>query len=333
MTPTSHFEFPSEKVRVLRSARRVEWLTIGYLLAASAVVGFTMGGSQAMRTSFFEDLVSIVPAAMFLLCTRVARRRPTPDYPYGFHGAVSIGYLTASIALVAMGTFLLAEALIKMIAVERTTIGGMTIAGYTVWAGWPMLAAILSTVIPSILLGRRKLQLAPQIHDKILFADAKMMKADWVTAAATAVGVLGVGLGFWWLDPIAAALVSLSILKDGVDNVRVALGDLIERQPMKTDQSGPEPLGDALRQHMERLDWVAHASVRLREVGHVFFGEVFVTPRGAYPDLPARIRRAVDMARAINWRLHDVTVTVMNEQVGEETAPPALTGAAASSAR
>ena len=312
MKPIDHLEMPADKERVLASARRLEWWTIAYLLAASTIVGLTMGGSQAMRTSFFEDLVSIVPAAMFLICTRVARRRPTPDYPYGFHGAVSIGYLTASLALLGMGGFLLVEALIKMITVERTTIGAMTVAGYTVWAGCPMLAATLATVAPSILLGRKKLELAPQIHDKILYADAKMMKADWVTAAATAVGVLGVGLGFWWLDPVAAAVVSLSIVKDGVDNLGVAIGDLIERRPMKTDQSGPEPLADTLRQRIEQLDWVDTVSVRMREVGHVFFGEVFVTPRGTPSDLPSKIRHAVDIARALNWRLHDVTVTVLN---------------------
>ena len=313
MKPIPHFELPPEKERVLAQARRLEAWTIVYLLVAATVVGATMGASQAMRTSFYEDVISIIPAAMFLVCTRIARRPPTPNFPYGFHGAVSIGYLTSSLALVAMGGFLLTEALLKLVHVERTTIGGMTLAGYTVWAGWPMLAAIMATVVPSILLGRKKLQLAPQIHDKILFADAQMMKADWVTASATAVGVLGVGVGVWWLDPVAAALVSVSILKDGVDNVRVAVGDLIERRPMKTDQSGPEPLADRLRECIERLDWVATAEIRLREVGHVFFGEVFVTPRGTPADLPDRIREAVDTARALNWRLHDVTVTVLSE--------------------
>lgn len=321
MKPIPPFDLPPEKERVLAAARRLEVWTIVYLIAAGSVVGVTMGGSQAMRTSFFEDVISIIPAVMFLVCTRIARRPPTPTFPYGFHGAVSIGYLTASLALLGMGAFLLLEALLKLVHVERTTIGGMTLAGRTIWAGWPMLAAILATVVPSILLGRKKLELAPQIHDKILFADAKMMQADWVTAVATAVGVLGVGFGFWWLDPVAAGLVSLSILNDGVGNVRVAIGDLIERRPMKTDQSGPEPLADALRDRIERIDWVASAEIRLREVGHVFFGEVFVTPRGTPEELPARIRHAVDIARALNWRLHDVTVTVLGDATSRPAAP------------
>jgi hypothetical protein len=52
--------------------------------------------------------------------------------------------------------------------------------------------------------------------------------------SGTAAGVIGVGLGFWWMDPVAAAIVSTSILKDGVQNVGSAIADLIERRPMKT---------------------------------------------------------------------------------------------------
>jgi hypothetical protein len=54
--------------------------------------------------------------------------------------------------------------------------------------------------------------------------------------------------------------------------------------------------------------------VRLREVGHIFFGEAFVTVRGEPENLPAKIRQATADARAINWRLHEVTITVLDQQ-------------------
>jgi divalent metal cation (Fe/Co/Zn/Cd) transporter len=199
-------------------------------------------------------VLSVLPAITFLICTRIARRKPTKDFPYGFHGAVSIGYLFASLALMGMGAFLLIEAAMKLIAGERTTIGGVTIFGHTVWAGWVMLPAIAYTAIPSVFLGRAKAEIASKIHDKILYADAEMMKADWMAETATAVGVLGVGFGLWWLDPAAAAVVSADILHDGIKNVKVAVADLIERRPMKTDASEPEPLPDELRAWLERLD-------------------------------------------------------------------------------
>jgi divalent metal cation (Fe/Co/Zn/Cd) transporter len=314
MRPVDAFDLPPEREHDLKKARRLETWTLIYIASSTTFLGLTMGTSQAMRTSFFEDALSAVPAVAFLVCTRIARRKPDKDFPYGYRGVVSIGYLTASLALVGMGAFLLIDATMTLIALERTTIGGMTLFDHTVWAGWPMLAAVAYTAIPSVFLGRAKLKLAPKIHDKVLYADAKMMKADWMAETATASGVLGVGLGLWWLDPVAAAVVSADILKDGMVNVYVAVRDLMEHRPMKTDRSGPEPLPDELRACIEGLDWVASATVRLREVGHVFFGDVFVTPRGSPEDLPAKIRRAVEDAKSINWRLHDVTITVLDRQ-------------------
>lgn len=309
MKPVAPWDLPPHKQRALRHARRLELLTVAYIASSATLLGLTMGGSQAMRTSFFEELISVVPAVAFLVCSRIARRWPTKEYPYGFHGAVSIGYLTASLALLAMGAFLIGEAAVKLVKIERTTIGGMTLFGHTFWAGWPMLAAVVYAGVPAFFLGRAKLRQAPRIHDKILYADAQMMKADWRAESATAVGVLGVGLGFWWLDPLAAALVSLGILKDGVTNVRVACGDLIERRPMRTDRSAPEPLPAQLETVMRALPWVESAEVRLREVGHVFFGEIFVVARDQH-ELPRRIREAALMARRLNWRLHEVTITL-----------------------
>ncbi len=314
VTPADPFDLPPEQEQDLRKARRLEWLTLAFIASSATVLGLTMGGSQAMRTGFYEDILSTLPAIAFLVCTRIARRKPNKDFPYGFHGVVSIGYLTASLALLGMGAFLLFEAVMKLVAGERTTIGGITVLGHTFWAGWLMFPAIAYTAIPTVFLGRAKAKIAPRIHDKILFADADMMKADWMAGTATAVGVLGVGLGLWWLDPIAAAVVSADIMKDGFKNMGIAISDLMERRPMRTDGSEPEPLPDELRDWVERLDWVESATVRLREVGHLFYGDVFVTVRGEPADLPRKIQRAMEDAKSINWRLHEITITVLDRQ-------------------
>jgi hypothetical protein len=109
-----------------------------------------------------------------------------------------------------------------------------------------------------------------------------------------------------------AGMVSLSAMRDDVVNVYVAVRDLIEHRPIRTDRSGPEPLPDELRACIESLGGVAGAPVWLREVGHMFFGEVFVTPRGSSKGLPAKIRCAMPDAKTVNWRLHDVTITVLD---------------------
>ena len=102
MRPVSPREFPEKQLAAYHKARRLEWLSVGYLVSAGILLYLVMGSSQAMRTSWLEDLVSIVPPVAFLVASRVARRPPSKRYPYGMHGAVSIAYLTAALALLAM---------------------------------------------------------------------------------------------------------------------------------------------------------------------------------------------------------------------------------------
>lgn len=308
MRPISSLEFPEDVQRVYEKARRLEWITLIYVSSAAAFLYYTMGSSQAMRTSFFEDVISLVPAATFLICTSIARRKPSVDYPYGMHRATSIGHLVAALALCAMGIFLIAGAALKFFSGEKPTIAGFIVFDTVIWAGWPMLVALLYTGVPTAFLGRVKHKLAPQLHDKILYADAKMMKADWMAESATAVGVIGAGFGYHWLDPLAAAVVSLDILKDGASNLFVAVTDLIDRRPQTTDGSDWEHLPDQVRNLLLGTEWVAEAQVRMREEGHVFLGEAFVVPKSHTGDLVPKIVEAAERAKAIDWRVHEVVI-------------------------
>ena len=80
--------------------------------------------------------------------------------------------------------------------------------------------ALLYSAVPAI--GRMKL--ARELHDKVLFADAKINKADWLTAVAGMAGVLGIGLRLWWADAAAAAVISIDIVHDGFANLRTVRG-------------------------------------------------------------------------------------------------------------
>ncbi|MCQ6331855.1 hypothetical protein NPM18_33755, partial [Bacillus cereus] len=75
-----------------------------------------------------------------------------------------------------------------------------------------------------VILGRMKMPLADALHDRVLYADADMQKADWRTAAGTGVGGLGIGLGRWGADAVVAIASSFSIIRDGWTNVRHASG-------------------------------------------------------------------------------------------------------------
>jgi divalent metal cation (Fe/Co/Zn/Cd) transporter len=175
-----------------------------------------------------------------------------------------------------------------------------------------MIPALIWSGVPAVILGRKKLPLARELHDKVLFADAKMNKADWLTASAAIVGVLGIAFGLWWLDPLAAAVISLDILHDGFTNVREVIRDLMDSHPTSIDHSQTDPLPKRIETELKNLSWVGDAHVRMREDGHVFYGEAFVVPsdeRG----LVSKVAAAVEELKKLDWRLHDLVIMPVGE--------------------
>jgi divalent metal cation (Fe/Co/Zn/Cd) transporter len=180
-------EFPPDQDGSLKKARRLEWITLAYIASVVIVMYFAMGASQAMKTVWVEDLLSFIPPAVFLGATKIANREPTERFPYGFHRVTSIAFLCGAIALLTLGVWLLGDAVLKLVQGRRPTIGGVTMFQRTFWQGWLMVAALLYSSIPPAILGHFKKPLAYSMHDKILFVDAKMNRADWLSASAAIV--------------------------------------------------------------------------------------------------------------------------------------------------
>lgn len=301
------YELPREKQKKLAKAKRLEWWTIGFMLSIVVVMYLTMGTSQAMKAAWIEDVLSLIPPIAFLIAQHFRDRPPTERFPYGHRRAVSVAFLASATALTILGLYILYDSVMKLVLMERPTIGTMSLFGWNVWAGWVMIGALVYSAIPPVILGRMKLPLSEDLHEKALHTDAAMNKADWMTALAGIVGLLGVGIGWWWADAVAAGVISLDILKDGIGNLKGSVTDLMDQRPTTVDRKERDGLPERVRTALEGLDWVAAADVRLREEGHVVAGEAFVVPR-IDAGLTARCTDAAEFVRGLDWRLYDIVV-------------------------
>ena len=312
-----HTELPDEQQEALRKARKYEWITIAFLAASTAMVYAVLGNSQAMKAAWVEDVLSFLPPLSFLLAARVIRRPPSEDHPYGYHRAVGIAHVVAAVALTVMGAYLIVDSAIGLFSAEHPTIGGFNFFGQTIWLGWLMIGAMVLTAGPPIWLGRVKMKLAEKLHDKVLYADADMNKADWMTAAAAAVGVAGIGLGWWWADYAAALIISGSILHDGVRNTRGAISALMDKRAMTYDDGRPHPLGGRLDDYLRSLGWADDARSRIRDEGHVFHVESFVVPAGNSMPTMQQLEDAREACIAMDWKVQDMVIVPVAELPSE----------------
>ncbi|HEU5109747.1 MAG TPA: cation transporter [Micromonosporaceae bacterium] len=302
------FELPPDLAPVYRRAVRLEWITIGFFLAATTLLALTLGQSQAMKAAWIEDMLGLVPPIAFLVAARYRHRQPNDRFPYGYHRSTSIAFLSGSLALLGLGGYVVYDSATRLILAERPPIGLIELFGHQLWLGWLMITSLLLTMPPAILLGRAKIKLARRLHDKVLYADAEMNRADWLTAGAAVLGVLGIGAGLWWADAVAALVIGADIVRDGFRTTRAAVADLMDQRPTVVAGGDTHPLPDRLLAAVRDNDWVADAWLRVREEGHVFVGELLVTPVPGTDRLVERLERLGAWVREFDWRMHDLVV-------------------------
>ncbi|WP_313821803.1 cation diffusion facilitator family transporter [Citricoccus sp.] len=310
-------ELTPELQQALRRATRLEWITLGMLAVTVTLVIVVMGNSQAMKAAWIEDMLSFIPPLAFLVAVRIIKRPPTRSRPYGNHRAAGVGHLVASVALLVMGAYLIIDSGSGLVSAEHPPIGTFHLFGHTVWQGWFMIAVMVLSIPGPVILGRMKIRIAEQLHDKVLYADADMNKADWKTGVATAVGVAGVGLGLWWFDAAAAIFVGASILKDGITNVGTAITDLADARARTITGEDPHPLVAKAEDYARSVHWVQAAGARIRDEGHVFHTEMFVVPHEGSAQSPARLRELAEGIVDLDWKLEDVVVALVEELPAE----------------
>jgi divalent metal cation (Fe/Co/Zn/Cd) transporter len=167
---------------VIKKALRLEWVSLFYWLSAVTLLFFTLGQSQAMKAAWIEDILGLFPPIAFLVAARYRHREPNEKFPWGYHRSITVAYVVATLALFALGLFILIDSVEKLLKGTHPPIGLVEIFGHDIWLGWLMIGALIYSGIPPLILGRLKRPLAEQLHDKVLFADAKMNRADWLTA-------------------------------------------------------------------------------------------------------------------------------------------------------
>lgn len=282
-------------------AHKLEWATLAAMATVLTAMYFTMGASKAMQSALIEDVLSLVPAITWLVCARLEPRPANARWPFGYARAMSLAFLIAAVALAMVGLFLVYESSTTLLMQEHPTVEPVELFGQQVWLGWLMIAALVYSIVPPVILGHLKQPVARRLRDKVLHTDALMQKADWQTGLAGILGILGIGLGYWWADSAAALFIGASVLKDGFANTRIAAAELLDGAPRELDSDAIAAEAAALKARLEEM--FPGGSARMRETGR--YVDAMVEGVAGPDELPA-LQDVVGEAMP-GWRLANLS--------------------------
>jgi cation diffusion facilitator family transporter len=191
----------------------------GLLFCVKAVVYLETGslavGSEAVN-SLADAVYSLVVAGGLYLTTRP----PDFEHPHGHERIEPFVSLFVALGIFAAGGAVLWQA-------GTTLLSGSVAVARGPWA----VVVLAASGGAKYLLYRYCLRVGTELNSPALVATALDNRNDILTAGAALVGVVGAGLGFPLLDPLAAVLVAVGILYTGVEVVRDNVGYLVGAAP------------------------------------------------------------------------------------------------------
>jgi cation diffusion facilitator family transporter len=188
-------------------------LTLGI---AKIIVG-TLAHSQALIADGIHSLSDLGTDFMVLYAARHAHRKPDREHPYG-HGRIETAATVAlGIALVAVAAGIAWDSLRRLFDPDLLLQPGPL----------ALTVAIIS-VLSKEWIYHYTMRVARRLNSNMLKANAWHSRSDAISSVVVVIGIIGVMLGYPFLDAVAAVVVALLIAKIGWDLTWSSLRELID---------------------------------------------------------------------------------------------------------
>jgi len=267
---------------------------VGLALAGGIELALALfTGSVALLSDALHNLSDVSTSLAVFLGFKVSQREASRHFPYGFERAEDLAGLVVALVIWASAAFAGYQSYEKFVKHSATI---------NVWVG--MAGAVLGIVANQVV-ARYKARIGKRINSVTLLADAKHSWLDALSSFGAFVGLLLVGLGYPWGDPIAGFAVTLFIVHVGYEVTK----DILEHLMDGVDPAELEAAETAARS----VAGVQAASARARLMGRSLFVEVEgelaerISVREA-DEIGHRVKHAVRDAvggvREVHWSAH-----------------------------
>ncbi|WP_435364785.1 cation diffusion facilitator family transporter [Haloarchaeobius sp. DYHT-AS-18] len=204
------------------SIRRVGAIIVvaNVLLAAVKGLVYWQTGSLAVGSEAVNSLADSAYSLIVFLGLYLTTQPPDFEHPHGHERIEPFVSLFVAVGVFAAGGFVFWQS-------ATTLLAGEFVVRYSTSA----VVVLVASGVVKLGLYRYCLQMGDDYNSPALVATALDNRNDVLTAGAALVGVVGSGLGFPVLDPLAAGVVSLAIVWTGVEIVRDNVNYLVGAAP------------------------------------------------------------------------------------------------------
>lgn len=203
----------------LAAAQRVTWVSIivNALLSTLQVVIGLFAHAQSLVADGLHSLADLIADIFVLIASRYSHNPADENHPYGHERIETVASLVLGVLLAATGAAILWSAIGRL----QNLADAPPLHGIALWV------AVL-TLLGKEGLFRYMLKVGTDLRSPMLVANAWHARADAASSLVVAAGIGGSLMGWRLLDPIAAIVVGLMILRMSWQFMLEALRELVD---------------------------------------------------------------------------------------------------------
>ena len=186
------------------------------ILALFKIVAGIIGQSSAMLADGAHTLSDVLTTIVVLIGLKIASKEADEEHPYGHEKYESVFAKILSILLLLTGAFIGYESIKVLVSGEFAEPKKIA-----------LIAALMSIIVKEIMYWYT-IKAAKKIKSISMEADAWHHRSDAFSSIGTFAGILGARLGIPALDPIAGIIVSIFVIKVGVDLYLKSVKELVD---------------------------------------------------------------------------------------------------------
>ncbi len=228
----SHYKMTSSRERDIYRVTIIGSIVNLLLLIFKFIAGFA-GHSSAMIADAVHSLSDFFSDIVVIVMVRLSAKPEDKDHDYGHGKYETLASLIVGLMLAIVGLGIFYNGVSSTIAFfNGESIGQPT---------WIALIAAIVSIFAKEGIYRYTIYKERAIHSSALIANAWHHRSDALTSVAALVGIGGAMiLGSKWavLDPIAAAVVSIFIIKAAYDLIKPNLDELLEKALSEEQKQG-----------------------------------------------------------------------------------------------
>jgi cation diffusion facilitator family transporter len=207
---------PNEKANTMTRVTVVGAIVDALLGVGKIAIGW-LAQSSALIADGVHSLSDLGTDVLVVLAARWSQEAPDANHPYGHERIETLATLGLGGVLLVVAGGILLDSVQRLLAGDAMVVAGT--AAFVI--------TILSIVAKEGLF-RYTLHYAKLLNSKLLEANAWHSRTDSLSSIAVLLGLIGVALGYTWLDALAALVVAALIAKVALELLWEAMAELVD---------------------------------------------------------------------------------------------------------